>query len=244
MGNQTSTSDDIPIVRQLREVTSKNSSTLTTPEVSQVRGVMTGISSTSMPSEVWNVNDEWQVQSEANSSILGNYSNYLWAKDIQLPKNFLIIWLDSKVKQNNEIQMAIEDLKIYVERVLQTNNIHECEYWFMRYDGIKKIIFIVSSEFDKTVVPIVHELASLIVIYRYSLDYKIDNTWTQNYKNVRDIIPNFNVFVEIISRDLRSFNRVDEFNERFQLWNRPVQHTKSLKMQRNFSKNAEISSGI
>ena len=97
----------------------------------------------------------------------------------------------------------------------------------------------------------IRRLYPIVIIYHRSLLF-IDTHWiikliTLGHKiirNVRDIIPNFNVFVEIISRDLRSFNRVDEFNERFQLWNCPVQHTKSLKMQRNFNKNAEISSGI
>jgi hypothetical protein len=168
----------------------------------------------------------------------------LQPKKTQSSESFLIIWLDSNVYRDGKIQMAIKKLENCVKSVHPMNNYDECEEYLMTYNGNEKIIFIVSNEFDKKIVPNIYWLQSIITIYRYSLDYKIDDTWTQKYENVRDVVYDLNELLQIILRDLVRYNRVDDFNKKRLLRKSSAEHIRSFPTKENVGKDVETHSGI
>ena len=142
----------------------------------------------------------------------GDNAEFSWERNRQLLKNIFIVWLDSYVNQNSDIQTAIKRLKKSSNHVLSMDNYRQCVEWLTEYKDNKKIILIVSNEFDKKIVLDVHHLSSIIAIYMYSLHSKTDNHCARNYEKVCDLVLSLDELLEIISRDLVRFQHDDDSN--------------------------------
>jgi hypothetical protein len=172
-----------------------------------------------------------------NSILMAPRQNFefLRKKDIQQCENFLIIWLDSNVNQNNQIQRVIKRLENVVTHVLPMTNYYECEQWLIKFNADAKIIFVVSNELDEQIMYNVQHLTSITTIYRYSLDSKIGSKWIHNYPKVCNVVLDLDELLNKILRDAANFKCVDDFN------NQPYM---TSRMPEILDKNVKTQSGL
>jgi hypothetical protein len=149
----------------------------------------------------------------------------------------LLICLEQDFHNNDQIKSAIKRLEETEPNTLSFNDCNKCEQWLMKYNDDKKIVLIISNTFGKQIVPHIHRLSSIKVIYVYCVDRKNNNQWTEKYSKVHDNMYDFNKLIQQVSKDL-GYAKVTE-NQRFHY--SPI---KSIHKQKSLEKNKEIQEGM
>jgi len=124
-------------------------------------------------------------------------------------KSFYFIWLDSNIAGNHDIETAIEILKRNVTFVLLGKDWDEYQL-FMECFLNHEVVLIVSYECAKQIMSDIYHLTSIIAIYTYCLDYKVNSEWTRNYWKIRKVIFNMNELARQILKDLLNFNGMEK----------------------------------
>ena len=138
--------------------------------------------------------------------------DFLWDREIQPLETFFLIWLQSNIDRNDQIQTTIKHLQ---NVVMHTRLMNDCDYlkkYLKEYKADDKIVLIISGEFAKKIVPYVHDFTSIIAIYVYSLEYTIDDEWIQDYWKVRNVISVVKELARLLWRDLTYITRIEDLN--------------------------------
>ncbi len=136
----------------------------------------------------------------------------LWDKEIQPLDTFLLIWLDTNVERNDQIQTTIKFLQKVVKGTLLMTDCDIFKKQLKEYEADEKIVLVVSAGFGKKIMPDIHNFTSIIAIYVYSLDYSIDDKWIQDYWKVRGIFSNITELARQLLRDLTYIKRMEDSN--------------------------------
>jgi hypothetical protein len=107
---------------------------------------------------------------------------------IQRLETFQFVWLDPHVHTDVENQATYNTLQQILTHVRVFNDCTACEQWLKNYCAEERIILIVSGKFGKTIVPLIHDLGSIVAIYIYCLNRTRHEGWARKYAKVCGIV--------------------------------------------------------
>jgi hypothetical protein len=157
-------------------------------------------------------------------------------------ENVLLIWIYPDVYQNEQIQRDIKYMKQIVRHTFPINGYDECERWLIKYRGDERIVLIVSEKFAKQIVPNIHHLPSLVIIYVYLSDNKIDDKWVRKYSKVCSVVPDMSLMKKRMPKYTESY----KLNHLF-LYNSPGIlhfHTGTSRIEKTLGKSIKSRSGM
>jgi len=100
------------------------------------------------------------------------------------PKDFSLIWLDKSVDSSKENRLVKEQLRNCVEHFKTFDEIDACLN-YIHHDGKKKrIVFIVSGQYGREIVPCIHSLKQIFCIYVYCSNKEKHKQWANEYSKV------------------------------------------------------------
>ncbi|UJR12027.1 hypothetical protein I4U23_016205 [Adineta vaga] len=127
-------------------------------------------------------------------------------------KDILFVWVGTNVEESRQIQTGIKKLKSLIPCALATNDSEQCEQWLKEYIGDENILLIVSNDLGMQIMPHIHSLSSIVVVYTYGTNRRGNSEWIKNYPKVRNVVPNITQLVETISMDLKDVNQHENMN--------------------------------
>jgi hypothetical protein len=98
-------------------------------------------------------------------------------------ENFTALWLDAEVNTNAENRKTEEKLRKLLDPLKTFNTRVQCEKFIRSYSK-GKLLLIVSGRLGRELVPHIHNLPQLVVIYVFCKDKKANEQWAVNFTKV------------------------------------------------------------
>ena len=113
-------------------------------------------------------------------------------------QSFILVWLDASVNDssNKETQTNLCQL---TDRFRAFENSHGCEPFLQSNN--ERIVLIVSGRLGREVVPRVHSLEQISLIYVYCLNREGNEQWAKNYPKIQKVLTARNDLIEQIVKD-------------------------------------------
>ncbi|CAF3870975.1 unnamed protein product [Rotaria magnacalcarata] len=129
--------------------------------------------------------------------------------------NITVLWLDSALRNNNSYQAAQEALQKKIWKLVVFISSEECiEYMTKNKD--ERFILIISKDFGKKVIDVIHDLPQLIECYILSMGPMGPKEWTFKYTKIKEII----IDLDELAMKLKERVVVDELIEGMpEAWN-------------------------
>ncbi|CAF4589935.1 unnamed protein product, partial [Rotaria sp. Silwood2] len=125
-------------------------------------------------------------------------------------ETFQFVWLDPNVHTDVGNQATYNTLQQMLTNVSTFNDCNACEQWLKNSCGAEKIILIVSGKFGKTIVPHIHDLASIVAIYIYCLNRTRHEGWARKYAKVRSVVTVTDDLTEQLSRYQKDLESIED----------------------------------
>jgi len=97
---------------------------------------------------------------------------------------YSLIWLDSAVNQAKEYVETQNRLRQLFNQLKVFDNVEQCISFIRSIPKDDRIIFITNDQFGQEILPQIHSLQQIFVIYIYDPDHKQNNDWTKNFEKV------------------------------------------------------------
>jgi len=94
---------------------------------------------------------------------------------------FSLIWLDPNI---DEIQLINDKFRSIAKDIKKLNTIQQCQAYLSQISANDRIIFIVSGQLGRQLVPEIHQLNQIISIYVFCMDELANRQWTSRYRKV------------------------------------------------------------
>jgi hypothetical protein len=105
-------------------------------------------------------------------------------KNTVIESNFLLIWLDSTiVERDNHYPNSITCLRSIVNDIHLFEDADQCVDFLTDID-YKKVLLIITGNFDQYVVPLIHDTPQLDSIYLFSQNMTTDEQWTKEWHKI------------------------------------------------------------
>ncbi len=98
----------------------------------------------------------------------------------------IVVWFDTNA-YNTEGQMTRELLQETLGNLMVFTDKNEYKRFLGRDLKIKRLVLIISGQLGKEIVPIIHNLTSILSIYVYCKDKKAHEEWTKQYTKVNNL---------------------------------------------------------
>lgn len=112
-----------------------------------------------------------------------------------------LFWLDASVNtspENIKIQLKLRSIINYLQTF---DNIHECKNVINSLSKDDRFALIVSGSFGREIIPHIHNLAQLSLIYVYCMNSKGHKEWTSQFDKIRLVTSNFDKIISQIRSD-------------------------------------------
>ncbi|CAF1215376.1 unnamed protein product [Rotaria sordida] len=113
---------------------------------------------------------------------------------------FTLIWLDAEVNgpENKQTQNDFRQLSIDFKTF---DSIYDCELYIESLSIDTRIVLIVSGRLGREMVPRIHEIKQIHLIYVYCFDRKGNLGWTKNYSKIKDVLTEKKDLIKQIRND-------------------------------------------
>ena len=98
-----------------------------------------------------------------------------------------VIWVDVS---NNDIQNNVsmqQQLRAVINHLTIFQDDQECEDYIQSMSVDERVVLITVDQLGQKMVPRIHQLQHLLLIYIYSMDEKPDHQWTGRFTKVQKI---------------------------------------------------------
>ena len=121
---------------------------------------------------------------------------------VEYVENFIVVWLDQSTNQIHDDQTSIKQLKQVANSVNVFIDPGQCQEFI---SGIKdvKILVILSGKVEEQFVSNVHEEKQLESMYVFSPGKKKEETWFNQYPEIRGVYTSIIALCEQLSKDIR-----------------------------------------
>jgi hypothetical protein len=99
---------------------------------------------------------------------------------------FSLVWLHTSI---DDIQTNIDDqerLRASINHLKIFQDDQECEHYIRSMSTDDRVVLIVADQLGQKLIPRIHELRQLLLIYIYSMDEKADQQWANQFTKVNN----------------------------------------------------------
>src|SRR5688572_17749205 len=100
-------------------------------------------------------------------------------------EKFTLIWLDAAIN-GNENRQTQNDLQKLTDQFKIFDDIEKCELYIHSLAIDERIVFIVSGQLGREIVPRIHEIKQISSIYIYCFNKTANKEWTKYYSKIKD----------------------------------------------------------
>ncbi|CAF1499198.1 unnamed protein product [Rotaria magnacalcarata] len=130
--------------------------------------------------------------------------------EIEYLETFTLVWLDQHIDDDENNRILEKRLRQYITYLVTFDNQKLCEQWLQNRSTDEKIFFIVTGESGKKILPIIHDLRSIIAIYIFCWRPELHINWAKAYSKIRNIISKSEELLEQILRDKIYFENIED----------------------------------
>jgi hypothetical protein len=113
-------------------------------------------------------------------------------------RNFLLVWVDTRIdKVNDDGHNIITELQQVVNTVYTFTDVDEFIDSVTDIDE-KKVFLILSEEFARTIIPIVHQMSQVTCVYIFCENNTQDEHWTDRWDKVKGGFTNITPICEAL----------------------------------------------
>ncbi|CAF0741266.1 unnamed protein product [Adineta ricciae] len=109
-------------------------------------------------------------------------------------ESYCLVWLDASVHENAEIE---DKLRCVIDQLEKFDNAKECQEYIEQRSRTDRIILIVSGQFGKQLIPIIHKLRQVLSVYVYCIDQTNHEQWANQYSKIKGV---FTKLCDLLSR--------------------------------------------
>jgi tetratricopeptide (TPR) repeat protein len=118
-------------------------------------------------------------------------------------QNFLVVWLDGNIDEDNDdYQNTITKLREVVNTVNTFTDVTECVN-FVADIKTEKVFMIASGALGQTIVPVLHDMAQVSVIYIFCEDKARHEQWTQQWPKVNGVFTDMKPICEALKKTVQ-----------------------------------------
>ncbi|CAF2520409.1 unnamed protein product [Rotaria sp. Silwood2] len=125
-------------------------------------------------------------------------------------ETFSLIWLDAAVNSSKENIQAQPDLRAIINYLKVFENVEKCEKYIRKSHESDRIVLIVSGGLGQEIVPRIHKLRQLCVIYIYCMNKKKNKKWASQYSKIKLITTDLDDLIHQIEKDHVKTKKVEE----------------------------------
>lgn len=99
-------------------------------------------------------------------------------------EDFALYWLDENVHHSDDNQRVWQELRQLVRCSQAFDDYSECEHAVRSFAQDKRLVLIVSGRLGERLVPGIHHLPHVAVIYVYCMDRQRNEQWSREFLKV------------------------------------------------------------
>ena len=99
-------------------------------------------------------------------------------------ESFSLVWLDAQVQTSSENQQAQKQLRSIINHLKTFDDENDCEQYISTISPQDRVVLIVSGRLGRAIVPRVHHLRQIILIYVYCMDKQANEQWSKPFIKV------------------------------------------------------------
>jgi len=111
-------------------------------------------------------------------------------------ETYSLVWVDDSVN-SNENRNAQQQFRSAINYIRVFENSTECET-YIRQSKDDQIVLIASGKLGSVIVPLIHSLRQISLIYIYCLNFSKHQEWASKFPKIRAIVTDFNELIEKI----------------------------------------------
>ena len=104
-------------------------------------------------------------------------------------ETFSLLWLDTPIDYIQKNVDTQQQLRTLINRLEIFQDDQECERYIQSISTEIRLVLLVSCESAQKLVPRIHQLRQLSLIYVYSMDEKADQQWAVQFTKVNNHSP-------------------------------------------------------
>lgn len=99
-------------------------------------------------------------------------------------ETYSLVWLDASVNNSKENLDAQQRLRSLINHLKTFEQIDQCEQYIQSVSPQDRIVLVVSGQLGEQIVPRIHQLRQVSVIYIYCTDRKKNEQWAKEFAKV------------------------------------------------------------
>ncbi|UJR31822.1 hypothetical protein I4U23_019299 [Adineta vaga] len=103
-------------------------------------------------------------------------------------ETFSLVWLDVTVDNSEENLDTQRQLRSIINHLRTFDNSSDCEKYIRTVSYHDRIVIIVSGLSGRQLIPHIHDLPQVYLIYVYCMNRKTNEQWTKNFAKIRAVI--------------------------------------------------------
>ncbi|CAF1434612.1 unnamed protein product [Adineta steineri] len=123
-------------------------------------------------------------------------------------QNFLVVWLDENINEENNIdcQNTITKLREVVNAVNTFTNMEECVTFITDIEA-EKVFVILSDTLGQATVPVIHDMTQVNTIYIFCENKTRHEQWTKQWPKIKGIFTDIQSICEVLKRAVHRCDR-------------------------------------
>lgn len=114
-------------------------------------------------------------------------------------RKVMLVFLVNDYCENDQTKRAIQYLGNTLLTIDMINDPDECEQFLKKQNDDSRIILVTSDAFSARIIPRIHCLSSIAIIYLYCNDSKHNSPLIEKYSKVKGMITDFNQLIQDLS---------------------------------------------
>ncbi|CAF4070786.1 unnamed protein product [Rotaria sp. Silwood1] len=127
------------------------------------------------------------VTAATTTTVAAALSSSVRSRPVRFVQNFLLVWLDTKIDENNaDFKNSFAQLRNVVNTVEVFTDVDQC-FEYMESIKDEKIFLIVSGALGEKTVPLIHNMPQLDTIFVFCKNKDQHKQWAKNWSKIRRV---------------------------------------------------------
>ncbi|CAF1144089.1 unnamed protein product [Adineta ricciae] len=116
-------------------------------------------------------------------------------------ESICLVWLDSSVNASNDNVNAQRLLRMIMIYLKVFDNVQDCEQYLQEASRDDRIFLVVSGQLGQVIVPKIHHIRQIAIIYVYCMNKKRNEEWTKMFPKIKGVFIKFEGLFQQIQLD-------------------------------------------